>query len=173
MGVGQPVLSAAASGLTMKSKVENGELRVLVYAWDKGARVTAGTNEIVTIPTTGDGTIELVDVQLSDASGGLLSSSAAKSIVPTEYALLQNYPNPFNAGTVIAFDLKMETDWNLAVYNIAGQTVRTFSGHDAVGQVHVTWDGTTETGSPVASGVYFYRLKADAFTATKKMTLLK
>jgi hypothetical protein len=173
MGVGEPVLSAAASSLKMLSHAGNGELRVLVYAWDRGARVNAGTNEILTIPTSGDGTIELAEVQMSDASGALLSTSAAKSVVPTEYALLQNYPNPFNAGTIIAFDLKRETDWSVAVYNIAGQTVRTFAGHDATGRVQVAWDGTDNSGNGVASGVYFYRVKAEAFTATKKMTLLK
>ncbi|MBI3872101.1 MAG: T9SS type A sorting domain-containing protein [candidate division Zixibacteria bacterium] len=172
MGVGTPVLSPAAANLRMASHAENGELRVLVYAWDKGARVNAGANEILTIPTTGDGAIELADVQMSDASGALLSSSAAKSAVPTEYALLQNYPNPFNAGTVIAFNLKQETDWSLAIYNIAGQTVRTFAGHDA-GRAQVAWDGTDNAGTHVASGVYFYRVQAADFTATRKMTLLK
>jgi flagellar hook assembly protein FlgD len=51
--------------------------------------------------------------------------------------------------------------------------VRTFAGHNEASQVRVQWDGTDTNGDDVASGVYFYRIKANDFTATKKMTLLK
>jgi hypothetical protein len=137
----------------------------------KGARIGAGINEILSIPTEGNGTIALVDVQMSDAQGNLLSTSVSKAI-PTEYALLQNYPNPFNAGTIIPFGLKEQTDWTLNVYNVTGQTVRSFSGNGQ-GQVQIAWDGTDNHGRPIASGVYFYRLETKTFTATKKMTLMK
>ncbi|MEW5700859.1 MAG: T9SS type A sorting domain-containing protein [Candidatus Zixiibacteriota bacterium] len=174
MGMGQAELSSAASGLKVQSSARNGELRVVVYPdIARMASVSAGTNDIVSIPTTGEGTVELVDVQLSDASGAMLSTTAAKVGPPKEYALLQNYPNPFNAGTVIGFNLTKATDWSLTVYNIAGQVVRTFSGSSDAGTVQVAWDGNDASGNQVASGVYFYRVKADTFTATKKMTLLK
>jgi hypothetical protein len=93
---------------------------------------------------------------------------------PRTYALHQNYPNPFNAGTVISFDLEKSSDWTLKVYNLLGQTVRTFRSDGAeVGTVNVTWNGTDNNGRHVASGVYFYRVQAGTFTDTKKMTLLK
>ena len=78
--------------------------------------------------------------------------------MPTEYALLQNYPNPFNAGTVMPFVIKNASEWTLTVYNIMGQTVRTFNGTDAAGTVRVSWNGQDENGSSVPSGVYFYRV---------------
>jgi len=148
-------------------------LRILVApSMDaKGARINAGINELVSIPTTGEGTIELVNVEMSDAQGALLSTNLSRG-VPSEYALLQNYPNPFNAGTVIQFSLKDQADWKLSVYNITGQTVRSFSGNGQ-GQVQVAWDGSDIAGNAIASGVYFYRLETKAFTATKKMTLMK
>jgi hypothetical protein len=93
--------------------------------------------------------------------------------VPTEYALLQNYPNPFNAGTVMPFTMKDASQWSLTVYNIMGQTVRTFEGFDAAGTVRVSWDGRDDNGSAVPSGVYFYRVTTANWSATKKMTLLK
>jgi hypothetical protein len=93
--------------------------------------------------------------------------------VPTEYALLQNYPNPFNAGTTMSFDLKDEAEWSLTVYNIVGQRVRRFAGQDAAGRLSVQWDGRGESGDEMASGVYFYRVTANEFTANKKMLLLK
>ncbi len=97
----------------------------------------------------------------------------AASAVPTEYALLQNYPNPFNAGTVMPFVIKNASEWTLTVYNIMGQTVRTFNGTDAAGTVRVSWNGQDENGSSVPSGVYFYRVTTPEWSATKKMTLLK
>jgi hypothetical protein len=171
--VGDAVLGNAASQMVVKSNADRGELRVLVAPpMDaKGARINAGINEIVSIPTTGEGTIELVSVEIADAQGALLSTNLSRG-VPSEYALLQNYPNPFNAGTVIQFSLKDQADWKLNVYNITGQTVRSFSGNGA-GQVQVAWDGNDKTGNAIASGVYFYRLETKAFTATKKMTLMK
>lgn len=97
----------------------------------------------------------------------------AATTVPTEYALLQNYPNPFNAGTVMPFVMKNTSEWTMTVYNIMGQTVRTFTGTDAAGTVRVAWNGQDQNGSAVPSGVYFYRVATKEWSATKKMTLLK
>jgi hypothetical protein len=122
---------------------------------------------------TGDGSLELVEVQMSDADGALLLSSAYKSVVPTDYALEQNYPNPFNAGTVIPFALKNASEWTLSVYNVMGQVVRTFAGRNEAGHVALPWDGRDQSGTSVASGVYFYRLQTNDWTATRKMLLVK
>ncbi len=168
--VGQPSL-VSGTNLQVKSTSANGELRILVYGTAAGAKVPAGLNNLITVPVSGNGTVELAESQVSDASGALLSVNAS-SRVPTSYALLQNYPNPFNAGTVIQFSLKDQSDWNLSIYNIAGQVVRTFSGNGQ-GPVSVSWDGSSENGASVASGMYFYRLTAKDFTATKKMVLMK
>ena len=113
-------------------------------------------------------------MQLSDANGAVLANQLAKNNpLPVSYSLLQNYPNPFNAGTVIRFDLKESSDWTLKVYNVAGQVVRTFGGFNDASEVSVAWDGTDDRGVRAASGVYFYRIDAGNFTATKKMTLMK
>jgi hypothetical protein len=172
---GDPMLLSDAAALNVRSNATGGELRVLVApSWDASpAAIGAGSHDILSIPTVGDGTIELVDVQLSDARGGLMLTSAAKVALPTSYALHQNYPNPFNAGTVMTFDLVKDADWTLTIYNVAGQTVREFSGRDGVGSVRVAWDGTTGDGMAASSGVYFYRVTANGFNATKKMTLVK
>lgn len=173
LDVGAPVLSAAASSLKIMSEAKDGELRVLVYAWDKGTKISAGNNEIFTMPLTGRGDIELVEAELSDASGRLLSTSMAKAAVPTEYALLQNYPNPFNAGTVIPFALKKSTHWSLVIYNILGQEVRTYEGEADAGIVKVTWDGTAGSGEAMSSGTYLYRITTPEWTDSRKMTLVK
>jgi hypothetical protein len=169
--IGEPVLAAGTS-LQIKSRATNGELRILVYGNASGAKVQAGLNNLITVPVSGNGTIELAESQVSDASGALLTVNVAAKATPATYALLQNYPNPFNAGTVIQFSLQDASNWNLSIYNIAGQVVRTFNGNGQ-GSVSVAWDGTAEGGSSVASGMYFYRLTAKDFTATKKMVMMK
>jgi hypothetical protein len=175
LSTGEPTLLSGAEGMNVRYNATANELRVLVHpSWDgELASISAGNREILSIPTTGEGSIELVDVQISDARGALMSTSAAKAFVPTSYALQQNYPNPFNAGTVMTFDLVKDADWTLTVFNVSGQTVREFNGRDGVGSVRVAWDGRTSDGMSASSGVYFYRVTANGFTATKKMTLVK
>jgi hypothetical protein len=174
MGVGTPTLVSDHSGMTIRSSVSGGELRVLVSPDHAAmARIPAGHSDLFTVPVEGNGRIELVETQLSDGHGALMSVSTANAVLPESYALHQNYPNPFNAGTVIPFDLKSEGDWSLQVYNIAGQLVRSFAGHNSAGQVQVTWDGADREGRSVASGVYFYRLTSADFIASRKMTLIK
>ncbi|HOZ07179.1 MAG TPA: T9SS type A sorting domain-containing protein [candidate division Zixibacteria bacterium] len=88
--------------------------------------------------------------------------------LPTSYALLQNYPNPFNPTTTISFALPEASDYTLTIYNVQGQVVQVKQGSAAAGTVDVVWDA-----AGAASGIYFYRLEAGNFTATKKMVLLK
>ncbi len=173
LSVGEPVNARDADGMTVTYSATNGTIRVLVYSHDASVSIPAGHRSLVTIPISGDGGAELVETQISDAQGSLLELGSAKSVVPTGFALLQNYPNPFNAGTVMAFDIVGREDWTLAVFNITGQTVREFSGRDASGHVTVAWDGRDNAGRSVASGMYFYRLQAGTFTASRKMMLIK
>jgi len=173
VAIGEPVLTAATQGMNISSSARNGELRVLVSPdANNPTSVASGTQALFSVPLEGTGRIELVDNQVSDAEGQLLSTSAAAINRPTEYSLHQNYPNPFNAGTVIPFDMVNEGDWTLRVYNVAGQTVRTFAGN-GVGPQQVSWDGLDENGNSVASGVYLYRVNAGEFVASRKMTLMK
>ena len=100
--------------------------------------------------------------------------AAARASLPTTYALNQNYPNPFNPSTEIAFALPSAGRVTLTVYNVLGQAVKTLVDGDLeAGSHQVTWDGTSNGGSVAASGIYFYRIQASNFVATKKMTLLK
>jgi hypothetical protein len=170
--VGAPVL-ANNSGLQIRSNAANGELRVLVSQSVEAAasRLTSGSNSLVTIPT--NGTLELVESQFSDVNGGLLSVNAAGAALPTSYALEQNYPNPFNAGTVIPFTLTEGSRYELSIFNVAGQVVRTFNGEGIVGNNRVEWNGRTADGQEAATGMYFYRVTTPNFSATKKMVLIK
>jgi hypothetical protein len=172
--VGEPQI-LAGEGLRVKSRSHAGELRVLIYPdlTPGPSGVSAGSHDLIAVPLEGEGTIELTEAQFSDEVGALLATQTARLAPPTSYAVHQNYPNPFNAGTVIRFDLKEASEWTVTVYNVAGQVVRSFEGYNAASQVTVTWDGRDEHGRQVSSGIYFYRVTAGSFSATKKMTLLK
>lgn len=94
--------------------------------------------------------------------------------VPTIYTLNQNYPNPFNPVTTITYTLAKSGKINLAVYNLLGQKVRTLVNSNATAGLHINkWNGLDDHGKKVASGIYFYKLEADNFTAVKKMIMLK
>ena len=89
--------------------------------------------------------------------------------VPSDYALNQNYPNPFNPTTNIKFNLPKSGEVTLKIYDILGNEVKTIvEGVQPAGVYNMTVDGTN-----LASGIYFYTLKAGNFVETKKMSLIK
>ena len=101
------------------------------------------------------------------------------SLIPEETALLANYPNPFNPETWIPYQLAESAEVTLTIYDINGQLIRRLAvGHQAAGMYQsrsraAYWDGRNQLGEPVASGLYFYTLTADEFTATRRMMILK
>ena len=98
--------------------------------------------------------------------------------LPSSFQLNQNFPNPFNPSTEIKYDLPTRAKVLLKVFNLLGQEVATLVDEDKLaGNYSATWDGRSDSGAPVASGIYFYKLIAETdnneFVETKKMMLLK
>ena len=88
--------------------------------------------------------------------------------------LLPNSPNPFNPTTMIRFTLENAVHVTLSIYDAKGRLVTTLIDDvRSAGPNEARWDGTTASGASVSSGVYFYRMTAPGFSATKKMVLLK
>ena len=86
-----------------------------------------------------------------------------------QFVLSQNFPNPFNPSTTIRYGLPRAADVTLVVYNALGQeVVRLVDTHQESGYHEVRFDG-----SNVASGVYFYRLRAGEFSQTKRLMLVR
>lgn len=102
-------------------------------------------------------------------------SRVVKVTLPTVATVLeQNEPNPFNPSTTIAFTLPQTLHVSLIVYDATGRAVSTLAnGVTRFGSYRVVWDGTDDSGQPVGSGVYFYRLEAGLFSESKKMVLTK
>ncbi|MCI0330761.1 MAG: T9SS type A sorting domain-containing protein [candidate division Zixibacteria bacterium] len=94
--------------------------------------------------------------------------------LPNHFSLNQNYPNPFNPTTTISLSLPQAEKITLAIYNILGQKVRILVDDEKPAGVHtVIWDGTDSRGSPVSSGIYFYKLETSSFREVKRMLFLK
>jgi hypothetical protein len=99
--------------------------------------------------------------------------------VPTTYGLMENYPNPFNPTTTIQYALPENAQVTLRVYTTLGQEVITLAdGAQEAGYHSYRWDGRSQGGVSLASGIYLYRLTAvgpsgNAYVSTKRMMLLK
>ncbi len=100
--------------------------------------------------------------------------------LPMSFALYQNYPNPFNPSTVIGFDIPVQSQVRLRVYDILGQeVVQLVDGQKSARRFVVEWNGANSSGGRVTSGLYFYTMQAqpasggEGFVTTKKMLLLK
>jgi len=93
---------------------------------------------------------------------------------PSAYALSQNYPNPYNPVTQITYRLPQPGVVSLKIYNVQGQLVRTLvNEYKPAGTHSISWNGKSDLGMGVSSGIYFYRIQAGNFTETKRMILLK
>ena len=121
-------------------------------------------------------------VILSDATGRqighrVLPSASTATALRTE--MLPNYPNPFNPETWIPFQLSEASSVQVTIYNAAGQRVCVLDlGYVPAGAYTSRsksshWDGTNETGERVASGIYFYELRAGDFSALRRMVVHK
>ena len=102
-----------------------------------------------------------------------------QTLTPNETALLSNYPNPFNPETWIPYHLAKDAEVTVSIYTPNGTLVRTLTlGHQPAGIYQhrsraAHWDGKNKFGEKVATGVYFYTLTTDDYTATRKMLILK
>ena len=94
--------------------------------------------------------------------------------LPTRTVLHQNFPNPFNPTTIIRYAIAQAGDVTLRIYDATGALVKdVYRGHRIPGVYEAGWNGDNNQGHKVASGIYFYRLRAVNFTQTRKMVLLK
>ncbi len=106
--------------------------------------------------------------------GGTISGVADEDFgTGAKLQLLSNTPNPFKGSTEIHFDLPASGGYELVVYDVSGRRIAGLRGIGATGLNNVRWDGRNDQGSPVGSGVYFYRVTSESASATRTMVLLR
>lgn len=145
-----------------------------------GNKVNMATMDTLDVPAAGD---NLVSVFRIIKYGKKLVETAVRlenPTVPGEFALQQNYPNPFNPSTKMKFDIRVSAETELAIYNVLGQKVATLENDLlAPGTYSAVWNGTTDNGTPVTSGIYYARMTArptgdaEPFVALRKLLLMK
>ena len=96
-------------------------------------------------------------------------------VIPvTATELIGNYPNPFNPETTISYSVKEASPVRIEIYNSRGQRVRTLVNEtQSAGWYNIVFNGRDDTGKPVASGVYFYRMSAGSYSSTRRMILMQ
>ncbi|HAB53531.1 MAG: hypothetical protein A3K31_06260 [Ignavibacteria bacterium RIFOXYA12_FULL_35_25] len=103
---------------------------------------------------------------------GVTSVLSAKKI-PIEFALEQNYPNPFNPSTVIKFGIPERTNVLIKIYDLLGNEVTALLNQEMDAGWYELEFQSALGNKPLASGIYFYQLKAGNFVQTRKMILSK
>lgn len=133
-----------------------------------------GTGDIA-LRQNSDGSVTVFVMATNNGIGAFTFNAQLTAVkeqyngVPSSYVLSQNYPNPFNPTTQINYSIPKNSFVTLKVYNVLGQEVANlFSGNLRAGSYSATFNA-----SRLASGVYFYRLRAGGFMSVKKMVLLK
>ena len=92
-----------------------------------------------------------------------------QSLYPAGFSLSNNYPNPFNPSTTIEYSIPQDSHVILTIYNVSGQRISVLKdAFQTAGNYSVTWNATG-----VPSGLYFCNLKANGFTKTREMVLVK
>jgi len=171
-------------GLALNVADNDGTARESMLQWSAGFADIAWSNPqkhgTITFLEGNKLKWEAVNAQIgtvNDSAGiwyfGLLGPTLVESqnaVKPSGYVLSQNYPNPFNPYTTIEFTVPEKCEAQVELVNLLGQVVRTIvKGTFEPGKVNkVRLDA-----SNLASGVYFYRLKAGKFTDVKKLVILK
>lgn len=109
------------------------------------------------------------NINITPAIAGGITAVNNEESTPSSFSLKQNYPNPFNPITAIEFDLPVEVNISLKIYDLLGNEVAEIAkGNFSAGIHKVYFDGNN-----LSSGVYFYKLNAETFTGIKKLILMK
>ena len=121
-----------------------------------------------------------VTITVTDVGGAAPSVETPPSpVLPKTTELLTNFPNPFNPETWIPYQLAKPAEVTLTIYDIRGRIVRTLRlGHQFAGFYQnrskaAHWDGRNYLGEKVATGIYFYTLKAGDYMSTRKLLIRK
>ena len=180
---GQVMMGEELQSFLSASQVAEEGLQV-VFA---GSEAVSGPGELLRIAGVGPGDARLTRVSFNGGRiGARWEGGVASVVVPSLFALYPNVPNPFNPETVIRFELPWDCPARLEVFDVLGQRVVTLVAGTLPRGVHeAVWNGRNETGTPVSSGLYLYRLQAgdwrsDAsrpadlrFEQVRRMLLLK
>lgn len=146
-------------------------------------RSLSGNGDLVEIRFTSSresSAIRLEEIDLRNAALERITVNVDPSeqmgTVPTEHLLLSNFPNPFNAHTTVSYRIPAGSPgfYEVRILDLQGRIVDTLaSAPHLAGDYTITWDGTSESGRPVASGIYILYLRSSQHSISQKIMLLR
>ena len=94
--------------------------------------------------------------------------------IPLSTRLNAPYPNPFNPEISISYDIAKASNVQVTIYNARGQKIRSLLDTTKnPGMYRLIWDGKTDAGTTVTTGVYYIKMQADGYKTTKKIMMVK
>jgi len=184
----EPALPAALQGMTLVTAREQDQLAVLIYSL-AGNIIPAGARELLQLSLRAqagdfsDAGLRIEGVLVAGQPGKPLAvrvinaATALPMNLPTGFTLSQNYPNPINtaganAQTEIVYAMPVAAHVNFSIYDLLGREVAILvNTWQTPGFKKVIWDGRDQKGNRVTPSLYFYRLEAGDFVATRKMMM--
>jgi hypothetical protein len=171
----QQILAWEATNSHTDDGFHSGESIRFAY-WD-GAEEKELNSEISYVDFDGwgsDGIFQSGGMSGVNVSMTTLASSDGLGL-PEKIELVGNFPNPFNPYTTIKYDLPLDADVSLVVYNLLGEVVQILVSSDIPSGRHsIVWNGESISNSAVPSGIYIYQLTVDGVVSgSKKMVLVK
>jgi len=162
----------ASSFLIERSQTAEGEFTSLAVPVVKRSRVSFSCEDHSAVP----GRTYWYKIMLAGSSGEEAYGPIEVHVesMPVAYGAYQSYPNPFNPQCTIQYDIAQPGVITLRIFDADGSLVRTLvHAWREPGEYTEVWNGRSEDGSALPSGVYVYRLEAGDFAATRKMVLLR
>jgi hypothetical protein len=171
------LLKGYASPVPLLTRAEGRSVFLDLAVMGLDASAIDRPGEVAVLRFTGNPRIQLASFEARTSRNTALEMKKVKGAgetEPTVFALLQNYPNPFNPTTTIEYQLPVQTMTDIEIYNMLGERVVSLVHETkSAGFYTVQWNGTNDAGAKVATGVYFYRMRAGEFHMVNKMLLVK
>ncbi len=155
----------------------NNNITVLIANDEKTVKFTSveyiGSEGMIFIATDPGGMSDSTFATITVISAITHVSNKTNNL-PRTFMLFQNYPNPFNPETKIQYQLPVDSEVIIRIYNILGKEVlKVLDEKKQAGIYQITWDGRDKNGIMVSSGIYLVRVQAGDFVDTKKMLLIR
>ena len=147
-----------------------------------GNTMVAGSGGETFTGVSSNGNVMLASGFIAGLAGqSFVTSVQEGTTLPAAFELYQNYPNPFNPSTTIRYDVALHSRVTIAIYNLLGQRISLLVNEEkSPGRYTAIWNGKSDEGGHVATGVYFYRIHTESlagknqdFVRTKKLLLVK
>lgn len=142
-------------------------LSSIVYSQTFNLHINKANGDTITIAVSDIQRIEFTNIT------GVEDYQELQQIIES-FKLMQNYPNPFNPSTTIEYQIPKTSNIILSIFDVSGKLIKEILNEtQAEGAYKVTWDGTNQSNTNVASGIYIYTIKCGEQLLSKRMILIR